>query len=446
MARQKSDSTEIGVTGLRMSAGRVEEEFLPELRWPNNLRVYKEMMDNDPTVGAMLFAIEMLIRNVTWSVEPFSDSAKHKAEAEFLEECMHDMEKPWSETINDFLTFIGYGFSVHEMVFKLRRGPEESNLKFRSKYSDGKYGFRKFPARSQNSIWEWETDEAGVLTGLVQKDPNTFKSYSIPESKFMLFRVNSKLDNPEGKSVLRNAYRPWYFKKKIEEIEGIGIARDLTGMPIFYVPPEVLDNKASADVKSLRADLENTLSSIHRNEQEGLLLPAMFDENGKRMFEFSLVTSGGNRQFNINGIVDRYSSQIAQVVLADFILLGQQGSGSFALSSNKTKIFSVAIGAWLKSICDVVNQKAVSRLGKLNGWNQSELPRIVHGDLEEDMDLNTVAKYFSNLSKAGLIPAGSELSEYLTNLGTDGNLKSSGGEIASEATDLGMPTGDARLS
>lgn len=33
--------------------------------------------------------------------------------------------------------------------------------------------------------------------------------------------------DPEGKSILRNAYRSWYFKKRIQEIEGIGIEATL---------------------------------------------------------------------------------------------------------------------------------------------------------------------------------------------------------------------------
>ena len=29
----------------------------------------------------------------------------------------------------------------------------------------------------------------------------------------LLFRTKSRKDNPEGRSILRNAYRPWYFKE-----------------------------------------------------------------------------------------------------------------------------------------------------------------------------------------------------------------------------------------
>ena len=54
--------SEIGSTGLEHSGGRIHEEFLPQLRGRRAIQVFKEMRDNDPTVGAMLFAVEMLIR------------------------------------------------------------------------------------------------------------------------------------------------------------------------------------------------------------------------------------------------------------------------------------------------------------------------------------------------------------------------------------------------
>ena len=65
-------------------------------------------------------------------------------------------------------------------------------------------------------------------------------TYTIPMSKALLFRTKSRKNNPEGRSILRNAYRSWYFKRRIQEIEGIGIERDLAGLPVMH-GPEGLD-------------------------------------------------------------------------------------------------------------------------------------------------------------------------------------------------------------
>ncbi|MGI6498023.1 MAG: hypothetical protein ACOX0U_04265 [Oscillospiraceae bacterium] len=52
----------------------------------------------------------------------------------------------------------------------------------------------------------------------------------------MIFRTKSRKGSPEGRSILRNAYRSWYFKRRIQEIEGIGIERDLAGFPTLTAP------------------------------------------------------------------------------------------------------------------------------------------------------------------------------------------------------------------
>ena len=84
---------------------------------------------------------------VTLYAQEIQEDATAKAEAEFLESCMGDMEKSWMETINDILSFLPYGYSVHELVFKKRRGIHSRDRRFRSKSSDGRWGWRKPPNR-----------------------------------------------------------------------------------------------------------------------------------------------------------------------------------------------------------------------------------------------------------------------------------------------------------
>lgn len=81
------------------------------------IKVFQEMKENDDTVGAILFAIKMLIRQVEWHVEPGGDSAKDKEAAEFVESCMDDMQATWTDTISEILSFLPYGWSFHEIVW-----------------------------------------------------------------------------------------------------------------------------------------------------------------------------------------------------------------------------------------------------------------------------------------------------------------------------------------
>ena len=176
----------------------------------------------------------------------------------------------------------------------------------------------------------------------------------------MLFRTESAKDNPEGRSILRNAYRPWYFKRRIQEIEAIGVERDLAGLPVFHAPNGIdIWDVNDPEMVNTHASLLKMVKNIRRDEYEGLVLPYGY--------EFELVSTGGTRQFDTNAIINRYDTKIAQTVLADFIMLGHEKVGSFALSSDKTELFSVAISSFLDIICETFNSQGIPSLIDING-------------------------------------------------------------------------------
>ena len=72
---ERPDLQEFGSTGLRRSGGTVYEEFLVNLRGIRGAKIYREMADNDPTIGSMLFAVEKVITRLEWRVDPFSDDS-----------------------------------------------------------------------------------------------------------------------------------------------------------------------------------------------------------------------------------------------------------------------------------------------------------------------------------------------------------------------------------
>ena len=109
---------ELGLIGqLRYGSGGANsiffEEFLTELRGIKGVHTYTEMADNDATVGAILYAIEMLMRQCDFHVEPGGNTEKDKEAAEFVESCMHDMERTWTDTLSEILSFLTYGWSYH---------------------------------------------------------------------------------------------------------------------------------------------------------------------------------------------------------------------------------------------------------------------------------------------------------------------------------------------
>lgn len=406
-----NDSKEIGRVGQRRYGGIFYEEFLSELRGRKGAEVFTEMSNNDETIGAILFAIEMLVRQASWNVEPGGSTAKDREAAEFVKSCMDDMQQTWIDTISEILSFLTYGWSFHEIVYKRRMGRTKDN-RTSSKYDDGLIGWMKLPIRSQETLYQWEYDDQDNLIGMTQMPPPDFGLITIPMNKAMLFRTRSRKDNPEGRSILRTAYRSWYFKRRIQEIEGIGIERDLAGLPVITTP-EGMDiwDKDDEDMNAIRAGLEAMVKNIRRDSTEGLVLPFGYT--------FELTSTGGSRQFDTNSIIARYDTKISQTVLADFIQLGHESVGSFALSSDKTNLFSMAICAFLDIICQTFNSQGIPALIDINGDHfagVTDYPRLTHGDIE-DVDLATVATFIKDMTSIGVIIPDESLEDYVRQLG-----------------------------
>ena len=406
-----NDSKEIGRVGQRRYGGIFYEEFLSELRGRKGAEVFTEMSNNDETIGAILFAIEMLVRQASWNVEPGGSTAKDREAAEFVKSCMDDMQQTWIDTISEILSFLTYGWSFHEIVYKRRMGRTKDN-RTSSKYDDGLIGWMKLPIRSQETLYQWEYDDQDNLIGMTQMPPPDFGLITIPMNKAMLFRTRSRKDNPEGRSILRTAYRSWYFKRRIQEIEGIGIERDLAGLPVITTP-EGMDiwDKDDEDMNAIRAGLEAIVKNIRRDSTEGLVLPFGYT--------FELTSTGGSRQFDTNSIIARYDTKISQTVLADFIQLGHESVGSFALSSDKTNLFSMAICAFLDIICQTFNSQGIPALIDINGDHfagVTDYPRLTHGDIE-DVDLATIATFIKDMTSIGVIIPDESLEDYVRQLG-----------------------------
>lgn len=420
-ARPKNDFVEIGRTGLEMNSGYIQEEFLTDLQGTNAIKIYKEMRDNDPIIGAVLMALQNLVRQARWTIEPYDDSSAAKADAEFAEECLHDMDRPWREFIADAMSMVVFGWSFFEVVYKVRQGDARGS-KF-SKHNDGKIGWRKFGIRSQDSLDKWEFADNGEIVGIYQRAAPDYRERYIPMSKGVLFRTTVWKDNPEGRSILRNAYRAWYFKKRMEEVEGIGVERDLNGIPVIYVPPSILRSDATPEEVATRTACEQMAKNLRNDSQAGLVVPALYDDNSNQLFKVELMTTLGRRNFDTNAIINRMNKTVATSMLADFVLIGQENVGSFAMASSKTKMFSTAIGSYMDTITDEFNAHIIPRLFKLNGKaDSSKLPKLTHGDIET-IELSELAQYVNALSSAGLDLTGENIREHL-------------------AIQAGMPAGD----
>lgn len=391
----------------RQVDGRRVDPFIPELSGRQALRTYDEMHKNDAVVRSVLFGIETLIRQTRWWVEPCGERYSEQKAAQFLDECMDDMSDTWNDTIADILSMLPFGWSYHEIVYKIRGGNVPDPRK-RSKFTDGLIGWRKLPIRAQTTLHKWEfgadimDDSVRGMWQLLDAAAPVF----IPIEKSLLFKTHPANRQPEGQSMLRGAYRPWYFKRRMEEIEGIGIERELAGLP-WLSAPEGLDiwDENDDDMKKLHAASISLIRAIRENKADGLLTPGGWD--------FKLVSSGGRRQIDVTQVIERYDRRIAMTMLADFLLIGHESVGSYALADAKTNLWAVSIGAIMDAVAAVFNRFAVPRLFELNPrFPQDKLPTLRHGDLETP-DLTSLGEFIVKMVQAGILMPGPEIEDYV---------------------------------
>ena len=199
--------------------------------------------------------------------------------------------------------------------------------------------------------------------------------------KCLHLKTSARKGNPEGVSVLRACYRPWYFKSTLR-ISGDWRRARPGRLPVAEVPAELLSPTRTAEQTAVFNAVRDIVVNIRRDAQEGIVWPSDRDDKGNQLYTLKLLSTGGTRQFDTGKIIDRYNTQIAMAVLADFMMLGHQATGSWALASSKTSLFSTALGAWLDTICQAVNTQAIPQLLRLNRMDASRAPALTHGDVE----------------------------------------------------------------
>lgn len=406
--------SEIGTTGLRQWGGFVLEEWMHQLAGRRAAWFYREMMDNSPVVGAILFAIEWLARGVDYWVEGDDSEA-----AEFVESCMHDMSHTWGDFASEALSMLPYGWAFHEITYKRRNGPQDEPIRSfdpgqenagpytsednshpaGSEYDDGKIGWRKLPVRAQETLLRWHFDGYSGIQAMEQIDWHG-GNHVIPIQKALLFRARPRRNNPEGYSVLRTAATSYTYLKNVQSIEAIGIERDLAGVPIA-TPPDGIDLFSPGNAQLL-ARVQEMVTSLRRDEYEGIVMPSAD-------WKLELLSAGGSRLIDTDEVIRRYEQRIATSMLADFVLVGQDAIGSYAMVDIKSDLFGVALDGVLDLFCSVMNRHAIPRLLKLNGMDVTDSPKICHSSAGR-VDLQRVGQFLQQISLAGApIPWSQEL-------------------------------------
>lgn len=362
----------LGRSGLQTWSGTVHDDFLREWRWPSAYKNADEMRRNSPIIAALLLAIENGIRSITFT---FTSQTEGDPRLALLEDSLAAMSHSLDDHLSEALTMLPFGFAPFAIWYK--------------RDARGRLVWRKFLLLGQDTVNRWEFDAEGGIAGLWQLALPGYQLEFIPIERLLLYRLRSERNNPEGRSILRPAWIPYYYGKNIGRIEAIGIERDLAGLPM-------IKPAAAADLSDGSTDYETAhkiVRNVRRDEQDGLILPPGWD--------FSLLSTGGSRQFDTDKIINRYETRQLQAALAQFLMLGQEGEGSLALSRDQSDFFTMSLNTVADIIAEVLGKYAAPRLLALNGYAADGI--ACEHSPAGDIDLEQLGAFLSQAMGAGLL-------------------------------------------
>ena len=367
--------------------------------------VFAEMLEGDSLIAVSFGIMANLAAQVAYTfIAADTTDPEAVAIAEEFGAMWKALRTPWTDVVKEQVRGAGWGYSLHEMVVEMVDGQPTLVDLFHIR-QDSRY------------CWHWAEDGRELVA--VEQLTRSGQHATVPMGKVLHFRADKSSGDPEGRPMLRPLYPDYRNLKTTTEYTVIGVGKDATGMVVTRVPAKIFTDSlqvGSADYRVATAAIDaikRDTSAMQRGAREGLVFPAKEDEQGaKTGYDIELLQSGGARQFDHLALIRYFEGRIARGLLTQFLLLGSDKAGSFALSSDQTELLGVVLGGLLDSIVEATNQQVVRLLCDLRGIPEELRPRLTRGPLDKP-DLAKLGAFIKDMIGTGAITPGPELEAYL---------------------------------
>ena len=371
---------ELGATGTQIFGGLMQQQdYNADLHTSLRYAVYDKMRRADGQVRAGLAVIKLPLLRAKWSIKPASPSTQDREIAEFLSDNLFGaMSFPWLKTLRQVLLCLDYGNMPFETVWTIG--------------DDGLVHLRKLAPRLPPTIQKWYVDEYGGLTGIQQlamKGSGT-ELVDIPVEKLVHFVNEQEGSDFTGVSVLRAAYKHWYYKDKFYIIDAIAKEKRSIGIDVGTLSGAVDDARMR--------DAESALMRAHGHEK-------MFMTEIEGEFTYRVEGIQGRLVDAMNSI-EHHDSRILRSILAEFVALGerQSSSASQGMRRDNSGFFMMALGAIADEvIAATINEFLIKKWVDYN-WNVKKYPTLMHSRLET-RDTQQLAGAVARLVNVGALTA-----------------------------------------
>ena len=382
---------EHGRTGIERYAGMFNEEYLTALTGTDAADIYDQMRRSDGQVAQALTAIKNTISGAKWFFQPVDDSDQEREIADFLEFVFfEDLDKSWKRKMNEFLTLITFGHSVFEVVHKVVAGHK--------KWGDY-VGFKKIAFRSQKTLerWNFVKGDFDNIEQQVYGDEGAI--YTLPAKNLLIMSVDDEGDNLEGISMLRACYGSWFRKNMYLRLQAVGSEKSLA-IPIGRYPYGQYNTEEFNNFRE-------ALMRLVTHEQNHIMLP----NDTEKLWDIEFKDINFDPQ-KLQTLIDYEDSLMMRRFIAQFLLLGQQGSsGSWALSNDQSDFFLNS----LVYIADIVREQ-INKLARnivIYKFGQRDYyPELKHAGIKDKAG-KELAEILQILTGSGVVKPDKSLEDFV---------------------------------
>lgn len=397
-----------GHSGTRIFGGFVENrESKTDLVGIKRYETFSEMLANVSIVSASVRWFLNLVSKAEWVVEPAQvegrdDEAKRVAER--VERAVFNSRTPFHRVVRRSALFKFYGFSLQEWTAVLM--------------DDGLIGFVDIAPRAQKTIERWDSDEHGLVRGVVQRSPHDNREIYLPRTKLVYLVDDSINDSPEGLGLFRHVVEASRRLQRYEQLEGFGFETDLRGMPVGRAPFSELQklvktNELSpADKTAMELPLTDFVTKHIKSPQLGLLLDSMVYEtsddaarpSSTRKWDMELLKAGATSQPEVAKAIERMNKEIARTFGTESLLIGGDGVGSLALARDKSENFALIVDSALRELMEAYEDDLVQPIMDLNGFDPALKPKLRTSKVQL-RDVKEITGALEQMARSGAILA-----------------------------------------
>lgn len=362
---------ELGDSGISIIHGVISEEYNSKLSGTTGIKIYDQMRRSDGTVRAALLACTLPIRRAEYFVQPAGEKKQHKDVADFVDKALREyMDISWDNFLRQALLMCAFGVMPFEKVYGIRQAAGKDYVVI-----------TKMAPRMPVSVQSWELTDG---TFGIQQQLQTGGIAEIPGSKLLIFVNEKEGDNWWGMSMLRPAYKHWYFKDTFYKIDAVAFERQGLGVPLIEMPEGYTTND--------EANARKAAEHLRASEYAYMLLPPGY--------KASMMNMGAGSTRDPHASIQHHNREILKSVLAQFLELGaDRGSGSRAVSEDHRNLFMKAMETIANNIIDEINKNLIPELVDLNFNDIEEYPKLSYSGISDE-DVKAIADAYSTLTSS----------------------------------------------